>query len=164
MQSSKKRKQELDGQIAFFPMPEEANREIQAVGEARAAHVKKASAKKGIRKLDQWLKIEFESSCSKTDQFKAFSRQFCSELKKILPAGCTLTGYSTGHFYVSGFVYNEKTQKYAYFSISDVRSFRNEWYHHMLVRTARSNHDFTGGTNQYTPFYAAAGAFEKLTA
>lgn len=120
--------------------------------------------KADTRKLDLWLNVEFESSCYKTEQFKAFSRLFRSELKKQLPQGYNLTGYTNGHFYISGFVYNESTERYAYFSIADVRFFRNEWYHHLLVRAARSDHDFTGGPNQYTSFYDAANAFEKLTA
>lgn len=117
-----------------------------------------------VRRLNQWLHVEFESSCYKTEEFKAFSRLFRSELKKLLPEGYTLIGFSIGHFYISGFVYNESTKKYAYFSIADVRFFRNEWYYHMLVRTARSDRDFIGGANQYTTFYDAADAFEKLTA
>ena len=116
------------------------------------------------RKLDQWLYVEFISSCYKTEQFKAFSRVFQSELKKQLPQGCRLVGYHAGHFYVSGFVLNETTGKYVYFSTSDVRFFRNEWYHHLLVRTAISDRDFTGGTNQYVPFYEAAELLEKLMA
>ena len=37
-----------------------------------------------------------------------------------------------------------------YMSISDVRFFKNEWYNHILFRTAKSEKDFTGGTNLYT--------------
>lgn len=116
-----------------------------------------------VRKLDHWLHVEFESSCCKTDQFMAFARQFRSELKKVLPCDCQLIGYNIGHFYISGFIYNRQTDKYAYFMTSDVRCFGNDWYYRLLVRTARSKRDFTGGSNHYIPFYEATDLLEKLT-
>jgi len=40
--------------------------------------------------------------------------------------------------------------KYVYLSISDVRFFRNEWYNHILIRSAESERDYCGGHNNYT--------------
>ena len=37
-----------------------------------------------------------------------------------------------------------------YISISDVRYFTNEWYSHILIRTAKSDTDYRGGFNHYT--------------
>ena len=40
--------------------------------------------------------------------------------------------------------------KYVYFKISDVRYFKNEWFNHILIRTTKSEKDYTGGQNHYT--------------
>ena len=37
-----------------------------------------------------------------------------------------------------------------YISISDVRYFANEWYSHILIRTAKNEQDYRGGFNHYT--------------
>jgi hypothetical protein len=37
----------------------------------------------------------------------------------------------------------------AYASISDVRFFKNSWFDNVLIRTAKSKVDYTGGSNNY---------------
>lgn len=106
-------------------------------------------------KTKKWLGNVFESSCYKTDEFKDFIRDFRSDLNTMLKG----TGwhivcpFSAGHFYISGLLYNPFENKHVYISTSDVRFFRDEWYNHLLIRTAKNEKDFTGGANRYCRFY-----------
>lgn len=88
---------------------------------------------------------DFESSSSKTPEFSTFARAFKKAISKELESvGAKLTDFSVGHFYISGFF--KKGEQLFYFSISDVRhGFGTE----LLYRTATSNKDYTGGSNQY---------------
>jgi hypothetical protein len=60
-----------------------------------------------------------------------------------------LVSFSIGHFEISFFVESLKTKKMAYASISDVRFFKNSWFDNVLIRTAKSKVDYTGGSNNY---------------
>lgn len=99
----------------------------------------------------------FRSSSSMTPEFKTFSETFKKELKKELESnGATNVKFNVGHFYLSGF-YTVGTQA-NYFSISDVRGFREE---RILFRTAKDYKDYTGGTNRYTEIKTGMG--KKMT-
>lgn len=115
------------------------------------------------RKLDSWLGTTFVSSSAKTEQFRQFAQAFRREMKQMLPKHLSIAAFSVGHFYVSGFIRNGNTGKLAYFSISDVRFWPGEWYTKVLVRTAKSTKDFTGGMNQYVPFYGLPVKLLDLT-
>jgi len=89
----------------------------------------------------------FGSGCYNTEEFHEFfdlfKRSFTRELKCV---GATDIEFSKGHFYLSGF-FTVNHQAY-YFSLSDVRSqFSNP--EKLLVRTADSYKDYTGGHNNY---------------
>jgi len=99
--------------------------------------------------MKNWLNVTFASSCYKTDQFKAFSRNFRSYVKKLTKDNFEIINFSVGHFDVSGFLKNKENNKLVYFSVSDVRFFPNEWYNHVLVRTAKHDKDYIGGSNNY---------------
>jgi hypothetical protein len=78
--------------------------------------------------------------------FKSFARKFKNDLaKELIKKNCTITAFSTGHYYVSGFFRNADGLCF-YFSISDVRYFG---FGQMLYRTARDEKDYTGGRNRY---------------
>ena len=47
-----------------------------------------------------------------------------------------------------------RKNKCVYLSISDVRYFTNEWYGHILIRTAKDEQDYRGGFNHYTTLEA----------
>ena len=98
-------------------------------------------------KSTKWTSVEFESSIIKTEQFKKFSKDFLSDIKKTME-GYKLVNKNVGHFYISGFL--KKDEKYVYFSTSDVRFFRNEWYNNILIRTAKNDKDYTGGSNNHS--------------
>lgn len=88
---------------------------------------------------------DFPSSTGKTPEFIAFTKVFRKEFQKELQSiGATDIQFSIGHFYISGFFMVEG--KAWYFSISDVRFFRED---KLLYRTAESYKDYTGGCNRY---------------
>ena len=107
----------------------------------------KATQKDGI---ESWLGFQFESSSGLTEEFATFYQDMKGYLKKELESDFELVNVSRGHFEISGFVKNKVTGKYAYLSMSDVRYWQDEWYEHILVRTAEHDKDYTGGSNDYT--------------
>lgn len=117
----------------------------------------KATSKEGI---EQWLDYRFESSCSTTEELRAFARDFKKAVKGSLPVGCVLADWNRGHFEVFGFI--SKNGKYVYFSISDVRFWQNEWHDNILIRTAKDIKDYTGGSNCYTSLKDFKANVERL--
>ncbi len=84
------------------------------------------------------------------EPFKQFHRDLRSYLRSEgKKHGLELIMGKPNYFISSGFFYNPNTGKYAYWSISDVRYFKDEWYNNMLVRTAEHAKDFHGGMNYY---------------
>jgi hypothetical protein len=124
--------------------------------------------------MEKYLNVEFESSSIKTEQFLAFAEDYRIALQQRLPNGLCIIQYNVGHFYVSGFItvkqcigckpgmirdcdkmVNKIVDEcngpfYIYFSTSDVRHFKNEWYENILIRSAKNEKDFKGGANGYT--------------
>jgi len=98
--------------------------------------------------IKDYLYHEFVSSTVETEEFKQFFRRYKSALKKALPDGLKIIDFYSNAFDGSGFITDG--EHYVYFSFSDVRFLKNEWYHHILIRTAKHEKDYTGGTNQYT--------------
>lgn len=96
--------------------------------------------------MKKWKNHYFESSCYKTEDFKAFARDLKRYITKELPPSSKLVNWNVGHFYVSGFI--QKSEQYVYFSIRDVRYCN--WYDNVLIRTAAHDKDYTGGWNNYT--------------
>lgn len=99
-------------------------------------------------KLKDFTKHEFSSGSTTGKDYKQFSRLFKNHLKKILPAGIDIVTFSNNHYCFSGFLSDGKS--FVYFSISDVRYFKNDWYNKILIRTAKHAKDYTGGQNYYT--------------
>lgn len=98
-----------------------------------------------MRKLNNLLVCTyFQSASHETQQFKDFYKEFCrlftNELKKIKATDIQI---NKGHFYAYGFFKVGET--ILYFSIPDVRENSTE----LLIRTAKSYSDFTGGQNNY---------------
>lgn len=106
------------------------------------------------------LRKGFVSSSGTTPEFLAFYRTFKKEWTAMLTVlGCTKIEIDKGHFYVSGF-FTTKEGKIYYFSLSDVRSFREDDMHFgsLMYRTALHYKDYTGGRNQYVPMALLAEA------
>jgi hypothetical protein len=100
-----------------------------------------------MKKIAEALKQEFESSSGLTQQFADFYRLFKKEFTKVLKnLGAMEIRISRGHFYISGF-FQLADGRIWYFSLGDVRwgSFRDK----LLIRTAKSFEDYTGGDNNF---------------
>ena len=113
-------------------------------------------------KIKQWLGKQFESSSGLTPEFQSFHRNIKSYLKKELEKDFEVN-VGRGHFYFSGFAKNRSTNKWVYFSASDIRYFPDEWYNNLLVRTAKNDKDYTGGNNHSTKITNIKNALLDLT-
>ena len=84
-----------------------------------------------------------------SDDFKQFANLYRSMLKRMCKKNnWELVNFNKGHYYCSWFIKNG--EKFIYMSFSDVRHFAREWYKIILYRTAKSERDYTGGSNNYT--------------
>lgn len=112
----------------------------------------------------KWYKNTFESSTGRTPEFI----EFLKDVKKYLTYKCENTDLKIkqlhgGHFYFYGFLENKKNGKLVYFSCSDVRHFPDEWFNHLLIRTAENDTDWTGGSNNYCRLPEIADKAKQLT-
>lgn len=100
-----------------------------------------------MKKALEATRAEFESASVKTPEYLAWHRLFKREFIKFLKAKGAIHHAirSPNHFDMSGF-FTIGTQIW-YFRIEDLRWSKER----MLIRTATSYADFTGGTNQYIP-------------
>ena len=90
-------------------------------------------------------------------------KQFAKDVKKIFKQipNVKLEKFNLGHYYISGFF--SKDDKYVYFAYDVPRGElpldmeRNDAMLGILVRTAKSTKDYTGGSNNFCAF----GDFDK---
>jgi len=113
-----------------------------------------------VDNIKDWLDWEFSSGGTTGEDFKRFARDFRKSIKEKLPERAELVNWNNGHYYVSGFVKREN--KYVYFSISDVRFFKDDWYGHILIRTAENDKDYTGGSNCFILLESFTREVDKL--
>jgi len=104
-------------------------------------HVYEEEIPTSLEAFKQW---EFTSGPETGEDFNVFARLFRSFVKKNIPADAKAT-VKVGHYESYGFV--ELNGKFVFFSISDVRYFKNSWVDDILIRTAKNSSDFTGGSN-----------------
>jgi hypothetical protein len=102
----------------------------------------------GVLEFIGLLRQTFESSSELTPQFQHFYMTFRSDMKKFLKErGAKDMKFNRGHFHVFGFF--EMQGQIWYFSTGDVRWFKKDG---MLLRTAKSFEDYTGGSNNTVRF------------
>mgnify|MGYP005776573323 FL=1 len=103
-----------------------------------------------IEELKKYLTHEFSSGCYIGADYKTFQTKYINYLKAICRENhWRLVNIGRNHYCFSAFIKSGEN-KYVYLSISDVRYFLNEWYSHILIRTAKDEEDFRGGFNHYT--------------
>jgi hypothetical protein len=136
-------------------------KEVIAHGKSnlRLLLAEKANQKQGIEK---WLGHSFESSSQTTEEFLTFYNEIKSYVKKLIGNDYKLI-IGKGHFCFSGFLQNKATDKWVYFSASDVRYSRDGWYNCLLIRTATGDKDYTGGSNQNIKLINLKIAADNLT-
>lgn len=89
------------------------------------------------------------------ENYDQFAKDFVSDvramLKKDAPDWKIAKKYK-GWFYLSMFLQNEDTGEYMYLNTGDVRYFKDWWHDRLLIRTAKSDEDYTGGVNHEIKF------------
>ena len=69
------------------------------------------------------------------------------EMKKVAASiGAEMVEFSPSHFYFSAFF--KKDGKFVYVNVGDVR-YESNWYDNVLIRSAKSEKDYTGGSNNF---------------
>ena len=103
-----------------------------------------------IKDLKKYVGYEFSSGCYTGDDYKSFQTKYLNYLRSICKQNhWQLVNVGKNHYCFSAFIKSAEN-KCVYISISDVRYFSNEWYNHILIRTAKNETDYRGGVNKYT--------------
>ena len=103
-----------------------------------------------IKDLKKYIGYEFSSGCYTGNDYKSFQAKYLNFLKTMCKNNhWQLVNVGKNHYCFSAFIKSAEN-KCVYISISDVRYFSNEWYNHILIRTAKNENDYHGGFNNYT--------------
>lgn len=103
-----------------------------------------------LNDLKKYIDYEFSSGCYTGEDYKSFQTKYINYLRAMCKENhWELVNVSKNHYCFSAFIKSSEN-KCVYLSISDVRYFSNEWYSHILVRTAKNEVDYRGGFNNYT--------------
>ena len=103
-----------------------------------------------LNDLKKYIDYEFSSGCYTGEDYKSFQTKYINYLKPIYKQNhYYLKKKKKNHYCFSAFIKSSE-HKCVYLSNSDVRYFSNEWYSHILVRTAKNEVDYRGGFNNYT--------------
>ena len=115
-----------------------------------------------IKDLEKYVNYEFSSGCYTGDDYKSFQMKYINYLKSVCKNNhWRLVNVGKNHYCFSAFIKSAEN-KCVYISISDVRYFSNEWYDHMLIRTAENETDYRGGFNNYTTLSDLEGSAAEL--
>lgn len=103
-----------------------------------------------IKDLKKYIGYEFSSGCYTSDDYKSFQTKYINYLRNMCQNNhWQLVNVGRNHYCFSAFIKSAEN-KCVYVSISDVRYFSDEWYNHILIRTAKDEQDYRGGFNNYT--------------
>lgn len=115
-----------------------------------------------IKDLEKYVNYEFSSGCYTGDDYKSFQTKYINYLLSICKNNhWQLVNVGKNHYCFSAFIKSAEN-KCVYISISDVRYFSNEWYDHILIRTAENETDYRGGFNNYTTLSDLEGTAAEL--
>lgn len=116
-----------------------------------------------LKDLEKYLNYEFSSGCYTGDDYKSFQTKYINYLKGICANNnWRLVNVGKNHYCFSAFIKGGRENKCVYISISDVRYFTNEWYNHILIRTAKTETDYYGGFNNYTNLECLEGKIAEM--
>ena len=115
-----------------------------------------------IKDLEKYVNYEFSSGCYTGDDYKSFQTKYINYLRSVCKNNhWRLVNVGKNHYCFSAFIKSAEN-KCVYISISDVRYFSNEWYDHILIRTAENETDYRGGFNNYTTLSDLEGTAAEL--
>ena len=116
-----------------------------------------------LNTLKQYLNYEFSTGCYTGNDYKTFQTKYINYLRKICKENnWSLIKVNKNHYCFSAFIKGGTENKCVYISISDVRYFNNDWYNHILIRTAKNEVDYKGGFNNYTTLEKLEGKICEL--
>ncbi len=116
-----------------------------------------------INTLKQYIGYEFSSGCYTGEDYKSFQTKYINYLKTICNNNnWRLVNVGRNHYCFSAFIKGGTENKCVYISISDVRYFNNDWYKHILIRTAKNEVDYRGGFNNYTTLDDLEGTIAEM--
>lgn len=116
-----------------------------------------------LNELQKYLNYEFSTGCYTGNDYKSFQTKYINYLKDMCASNnWKLINIGKNHYCFSAFIKGGTENKYVYISISDVRYFRNEWYKHILIRTAENEVDYKGGFNNYTTLDRLEGKVAEM--
>lgn len=102
-----------------------------------------------LNDLQKYLNYEFSTGSYTGKDYKTFQTKYINYLKSICnDNNWQITNVHKNHYTFSLFI--KSKNKYIYFSICDVRYNQNQWWYHVLLRTAQNDSDFTGGQNNFS--------------
>lgn len=103
-----------------------------------------------VKELKKYINYKFSTGCYTGEDYKSFQTKYINYLKSMcMENNWQLINATKNHYCFSAFIKGGIENKYVYISISDVRYFTNEWYNHILVRTAKNEVDYKGGFNNF---------------
>ena len=114
------------------------------------------------RRLEDWGSVV-------SKEFSQFQNAFKREVERLAQeSGAKLVSYRKGHYDMSGFI--EKDGIYVYFSygaldrtkVQLTSSSRTDFISPLLMRTAKNEKDYHGGTNNHVHFSELANTMEWL--
>ena len=115
-----------------------------------------------IKDLEKYVNYEFSSGCYTGDDYKSFQTKYINYLRAVCKNNhWRLVNVGKNHYCFSAFIKSAEN-KCVYVSISDVRYFSDEWYNHILIRTAKNEMDYRGGFNNYTTLSDLEGTAAEL--
>ncbi len=115
-----------------------------------------------IKDLEKYVNYEFSSGCYTGDDYKSFQTKYINYLRAVCKNNhWRLVNVGKNHYCFSAFIKSAEN-KCIYISISDVRYFSNEWYDHILIRTAENETDYRGGFNNYATLSDLEGTAAEL--
>lgn len=121
-------------------------------------------------KTKKWMGYDFNNPAEKysyTERalekaFMEFLRDWKKDVVYLLKdSDWKINRVLPNHFTFFVFLRNEKEDKWASASVSDVRVWKEEWYNSIMVRSAKDAKDY-GGRNKYTTLPNLAKALGEL--
>lgn len=114
-----------------------------------------------LKGLQRYLNYEFSIGCYAGEDYKSFERKYINYLKDMCKENGWefVWGHKNHYNFTACFSYRGK---YVYFSITDVRYWKNQWYYHILYRSMKHEKDYTGGRNCYTDLPHLKEAISRL--
>lgn len=115
-----------------------------------------------LNELRKYLTHTFSTGSTTGKDYKTFQTKYINYLRSLCKLhGWELVNVGRNHHCFTAFIRNAE-YKYIYLSISDVRYFNNEWYYHILIRTAKHERDYRGGSNNYACLTTLSESVQRL--